>query len=368
MRAVLNGWLLAVLVAAIALLARAALAPAEGTGPVDEYARVARVHLPWILGSMVMTYVAASATRPRHGVLVVVAVALPMPTLAMLAGTAVPVIPGQSTLGTVLQLIEALLGGAVGIVLASVIGNAARQAAKRPEQVWDGGGGLRDPHGILTPQHLLERPEHDLPSSEAAHQRSAQAEGRFDEREQAMRQPSSVQTQHAHTQQPPVQVQGQTQTQTQASATALAQAAQAAGASRGNAYSFPPVPTLPPTPNPFVRVASSPPDTPFAPTRPSVPDTPSAPMPVPGAPLTAGDRPSAFLPEDRLVASGRRPAATDGDDSDDEPAADMERSDASDKAGTEAGTSDTDAETVRGPDSPSAPPRRPPHSFGTPAP
>lgn len=64
MRAVFSAWFTASLLAVMALLALKALAPTTGQGePVDEYAQVLRVHLPWLLFCVLMAVAAGSYVR-----------------------------------------------------------------------------------------------------------------------------------------------------------------------------------------------------------------------------------------------------------------------------------------------------------------
>ncbi|MEV4253053.1 hypothetical protein AB0J52_07765 [Spirillospora sp. NPDC049652] len=248
MRAILNGWLLAALVAAMALLARFVLTPAEQTAAVNS--QVVRVHFPWLLFCVAMTYVSASVVRRRYRELIVIAVALPVPPLVMLAGMAIRVAPGQPALGTLLQFIEALLGGSIGIVVASVIGHAARQSAREMQRAWAGDGGLSDPHGVLTPKEPISQPPSTEQSGAPRHPPSPPP-------------PSPTSPPPA----PTVRLDGPSQ-----------------------------APTLPPSAKSLAQ------NTPRA-TAPSLTERSS--FPAPGAPLTPSEEPSAVLPEDRLVAWGR---------------------------------------------------------------
>ncbi|WP_067477014.1 hypothetical protein [Actinomadura hibisca] len=150
MRAVLSGWFAAGLVAALALLARAALAPDHQSGPVDEYARVLPVHFPWLMFSVVMGFTVASSMRERWGVPAQFLAALLVPAAAAVAGMALNVAAPLTDLTLVLQFIEGLLGTAVGLVVANVLGNVTKARQPLPSgQLWRDSGGLSDPHGVL---------------------------------------------------------------------------------------------------------------------------------------------------------------------------------------------------------------------------
>lgn len=82
MRAVFSAWFTASLLAVMALLALKALAPTTGQGePVDEYAQVLRVHLPWLLFCVLMAVAAGSYVREWANGLGRVVAALPVPVL-----------------------------------------------------------------------------------------------------------------------------------------------------------------------------------------------------------------------------------------------------------------------------------------------
>ncbi|WP_433327528.1 hypothetical protein [Spirillospora sp. CA-294931] len=118
MRAVFSAWFAAGIVAAIALLALKALAPHVEPGvSVDEYAQIYRVHLPRLLFSILMAFVAGSYVREDYTALGRGLAALPVPLLVSVIG-AVMDIPMSTTVVTlVLSLIEALLGVVLGLFL-----------------------------------------------------------------------------------------------------------------------------------------------------------------------------------------------------------------------------------------------------------
>jgi hypothetical protein len=125
MRALLSGWLAAVIVAALALAAMKGLAPMDGR-PFDEYAQVLRVHLPWLLSSVLMAFVAGFYVRDRSGGWWRLGAGLPIPMLAAFAGTQLGIQTAQSVLAVGLRLIEALLGVALGLFLIDRFGDGSR--------------------------------------------------------------------------------------------------------------------------------------------------------------------------------------------------------------------------------------------------
>ncbi|MGK5556710.1 hypothetical protein ACSNOI_34390 [Actinomadura kijaniata] len=151
MRALLSGWFAAGLVAALALLARAALAPDHVSGPVDEYSRVLPLHFPWLLFSVVMAFTTTSFMRERWGVPGQFLASLLVPAVAAMAGMALDIAAPLTPLTLGLQFIEGLLGTAVGVVVANVLGNVTRSTLPPPGQLWRDSGGLSDPHGVLEP-------------------------------------------------------------------------------------------------------------------------------------------------------------------------------------------------------------------------
>ena len=131
MRAVLSGWLAAAAVAAVALATIKGLAPPEDGRPVDEYAQVLRGHLPWLLFSVLMAFVGAFYVRGRGGGWWRVGAGLPVPVLATFAGTEFGIRAAHSDLAVGLQLIEALLGVALGLFLADRL-NDDSEGARPP--------------------------------------------------------------------------------------------------------------------------------------------------------------------------------------------------------------------------------------------
>jgi hypothetical protein len=138
MRAVLSGWLAAAAVAAVAILAIKGLAPEESR-PFDEYAQVLRVHLPWLLFSVFMAFVAAYYVRYRLRGWGRLSAALPVPVLATIVSTEVDMQAAHSLLAIVLQLIEALLGVALGLFLVSLFGDdsTAGRVPGSSKGVWE---------------------------------------------------------------------------------------------------------------------------------------------------------------------------------------------------------------------------------------
>jgi hypothetical protein len=128
MRAVLSGWLAAVVIAAGALAAIKGLAPAPDGRPVDEYAQVLRVHLPWVLAGVLMAFVAGFYVRDRPRGRWRLAAGLPIPMVAAIVGTGLGIQPAHSALAFGLRLIESLLGVAVGLFLVDRFSDDSRPA------------------------------------------------------------------------------------------------------------------------------------------------------------------------------------------------------------------------------------------------
>lgn len=122
MRAVFSAWFTAGIIAVLALLTLKALAPPAGRhAPVDEYAQVFRVHLPWLLFSILMAFVAAGYVREWAGAPGRVLTALPVPLLGSLTAAVVGIPLSDSALAVTLHLIEGLLGVALGLALARAL-------------------------------------------------------------------------------------------------------------------------------------------------------------------------------------------------------------------------------------------------------
>lgn len=132
MRAVLSGWLAAAIIAALALVTVSALAPADDGRPVDEYAQVVRIHLPWLLFSVLMAFVGGYYVRARLTGWWCLVGALPVPLLATFAATRLGVPAAQSVVAIVLRLIEALLGVALGLLLVDRFRDDDSATGRRP--------------------------------------------------------------------------------------------------------------------------------------------------------------------------------------------------------------------------------------------
>lgn len=114
----LSAWFAAALVAALAVCTLKVVAPAIDQGePVDEYAQVLRVHLPWLLFCAFMAVTSGSYVRDRNGGLGRVVATLPVPLLGAVAAAALGIPFSDTTVGLVLHLIEAVLGVALGLAL-----------------------------------------------------------------------------------------------------------------------------------------------------------------------------------------------------------------------------------------------------------
>ncbi|MEU9873932.1 hypothetical protein AB0C87_39435 [Actinomadura sp. NPDC048021] len=132
MRAVLSAWFSAALVAALAVCTLKVTAPAIERGePVDEYAQVLRVHLPWLLFCTFMAVTAGSYVRDRDGGRGRVLAALPVPLLGSLAAAVLGIPFSDTAVGLILHLIEAVLGVALGLALSRTL--SRRWAAEAVE-------------------------------------------------------------------------------------------------------------------------------------------------------------------------------------------------------------------------------------------
>lgn len=122
MRALLSAWFAAALVAALAVCTLKVAAPAIERGePVDEYAQVLRVHLPWLLFCTFMAITSGSYTRDRKGGPGRILAALPVPLLGSLAAAALGIPFSDTAVGLILHLIEAVLGVALGLALSRTL-------------------------------------------------------------------------------------------------------------------------------------------------------------------------------------------------------------------------------------------------------
>ncbi|MBW8484947.1 hypothetical protein [Actinomadura parmotrematis] len=131
-RSLASAWLLSAAVAAVALPAARALAPPDRPGePVDEYAQVMRVHLPWTLFCVAMAFAAGVYLRDQPRARWRAAGGLPAP----LAATALGAVLGVPTFGTAvgvgLHLIEALLAVVLGLSLATALADRQDRGARR---------------------------------------------------------------------------------------------------------------------------------------------------------------------------------------------------------------------------------------------
>ncbi|MEU8801505.1 hypothetical protein [Spirillospora sp. NPDC048819] len=137
MRAVLSAWLTSGVLAVMALLALKALAPVDGDGgPVDEYAQVLRVHLPWLVFCVLMAVAAGSYVRDWATGFGRALAALPAPVLGGLATAFIGVPSSGTAVGLILHLIEAVLGVILGLALSKAL-----------SQRWDAGGANTREHG-----------------------------------------------------------------------------------------------------------------------------------------------------------------------------------------------------------------------------
>ncbi|MEU8122758.1 hypothetical protein AB0C21_28945 [Spirillospora sp. NPDC049024] len=139
MRAVFSAWFTASVLAVMALLALKALAPAAGQGePVDEYAQVLRVHLPWLVFCVLMAVAAGSYVRDWANDLGRVVAALPVPVLGSIAAATAGIPLSDTLLGVILHLLEAALGVVLGLALSKTLSQrwAAETAKARGKGEW----------------------------------------------------------------------------------------------------------------------------------------------------------------------------------------------------------------------------------------
>lgn len=136
----LSAWFAAAIVAVLAVCTLKVTAPEIEQGePVDEYAQVLRVHLPWLLFCAFMAVTTGSYMRDRDGGLGRVLAALPVPLLGSLAAAALGIPFSDTPVGLILHLIEALLGVALGLALSRTLSrrwaaeaaDAGRRGARR---------------------------------------------------------------------------------------------------------------------------------------------------------------------------------------------------------------------------------------------
>jgi len=125
MLGLLRAWAgaLFVLIAGIMIMVRLSPRVAPGA-PIPVVDQALRVHLPWLVTSAAMVAVAGAlhwrpATTPRR-----LLATLPVPALAVVAGTAAGVSGATSALTALLYLGEGVLGAALGLL---VIGLFARR-------------------------------------------------------------------------------------------------------------------------------------------------------------------------------------------------------------------------------------------------
>jgi hypothetical protein len=122
MRAVFSAWLTSGVIAVIALLVLKVLAPADGRAePVDEYARVLRVHLPWLAFCVLMAVAAGSYVRDWANDLGRALAAFPAPLLGGVAAGFIGLPASSTAVGVLLHLIEAALGVLVGLALSKAL-------------------------------------------------------------------------------------------------------------------------------------------------------------------------------------------------------------------------------------------------------
>jgi hypothetical protein len=139
MRSLLAAWLASGIVAIVAILALKVLAPeVERGAPVDEYAQVLRVHLPWLLSTLLMAFVAGGSFREGSGGLLRLLVAVPVPLImapvAVLTGARV----AETAPAALLCVIESALGIVLGAFLAGVVAahRGSAGAGSRPGELW----------------------------------------------------------------------------------------------------------------------------------------------------------------------------------------------------------------------------------------
>jgi hypothetical protein len=122
MRAVFSAWFTASVIAVLALLALQALAPTIGHGePVDEYAQVLRVHLPWLISCVLMAVAAGSYVRDWANATGRALAALPVPVLGSALAALAGIPMSDTVLGFLLHIIEAVLGVVLGLALSKTL-------------------------------------------------------------------------------------------------------------------------------------------------------------------------------------------------------------------------------------------------------
>ena len=114
------------------------LAPKD-VGSSDEYAQVLRVHLPWLLLSVLMAFVAAYYVRHQMKGWGRLGASIPVPVLATLVSVKLGMQAAESVLAIVLHLIEALLGVALGLFLVNLFGDdsTAGRVPGASKGVWE---------------------------------------------------------------------------------------------------------------------------------------------------------------------------------------------------------------------------------------
>lgn len=103
------------------IVARLASGAAGGGEPFSDLDRIVRLDLPWILISVSMVVAAGAVQRDRTRRVRWLASVLPVPLLAVLAGSAAPVAGNADALSALLYVAEGVAGAAGGLALASLI-------------------------------------------------------------------------------------------------------------------------------------------------------------------------------------------------------------------------------------------------------
>lgn len=139
MRSLLAAWLSSGIVAVLAILTLKALAPEAQRGvPVDEYAQVLRVHLPWLLANLLMAFVAAGTVRERSGGLSYLLMAVPVPLVMAPVAVLTGARAAETAPAALLCVIESALGIVLGAFLAGVVAayREPTESGPRPGELW----------------------------------------------------------------------------------------------------------------------------------------------------------------------------------------------------------------------------------------
>jgi CDP-diglyceride synthetase len=126
----LRAWGGAIFVLLIGMVTLAGLTPRLSPGePMSASDQAFRVHLPWIVMTLLMVVVAALLHWQPSSTRRTLLATLPVPALGVLASAVIGAAGATSALTSLLYVVEGILGAAAGLFITSLFGKTPDSAA-----------------------------------------------------------------------------------------------------------------------------------------------------------------------------------------------------------------------------------------------